>query len=113
MSEVINFYEGRVKQFVNSLRSDDSEMRKLLDNDYDRDNNTYILVEVRPDWTDPMIIRRHPFAKFKYVVSQNVWKLYWLRASGKWEGYTDLLETNDLDEIFTEIKNDPYGCFFG
>ncbi|MGM7551969.1 DUF3024 domain-containing protein [Myroides odoratimimus] len=113
MGATIDFNEGGIKQFVETLRSDDPEIRKQLDVDYDRDKNTYILVTVRPDWMDDTIIRRHPFVKFKYVGTQKVWKLYWLRANGKWQVYDELSETVDLDDIFKEIVSDPYGCFFG
>ncbi|MDM1533696.1 DUF3024 domain-containing protein [Myroides marinus] len=113
MGKIVDFDEERIKQFVESLRSDDPEIRKKLDNDFDKEGNTYILLEVRPDWMDPSIIRRHPFAKFKFIGTQKIWKLYWLRANGKWQLYDPLLEIKDLDQIFEEIKKDPYGCFFG
>ncbi|MDM1514587.1 hypothetical protein HX055_17875, partial [Myroides odoratimimus] len=48
MGATIDFNEGCIKQFVETLRSDDPEIRKQLDVDYDRDKNTYILVTVRP-----------------------------------------------------------------
>ncbi|MFZ5430428.1 MAG: DUF3024 domain-containing protein [Bacteroidota bacterium] len=28
-----------------------------------------------------------PIAKARFIASRNIWKVYWMRASGKWETY--------------------------
>jgi hypothetical protein len=38
------------------------------------------------------------------------WKLYWKRASGKWEFYT---QYKHLDTILKVIKEDEWACFWG
>ena len=53
------------------------------------------------------------FAKAKYVISRKLWKLYWMRASGKWELYKPSGEHDWLEGVIETIENDQYGCFFG
>jgi len=49
----------------------------------------------------------------RYVRCHDIWKLYWKRASGKWELYGPEGEANDLTELMVIIDRDDYGCFFG
>ena len=48
--------------------------------------------------------------KITYVKSQDLWKLYWMRADFKWHLYA---EYHDLDKLLKEVKTDPNGCFWG
>lgn len=113
MKEIVDFNESIVKQFVDTFRPEDLEMRKEIDYGYLYENNTFELFEVRPSWMNPKEKIRVSFAKFKFVKTQQVWKLYWKLGNGKWTTYGPLEETKDLLRIFDEIKNDPYNCFFG
>ena len=54
-----------------------------------------------------------PFAKLTFVKSKNIWKLYWKRASGKWETYGPKESSKELSTLVKEIEDDRYGCFFG
>ncbi len=113
MKEIIDFNERIVKQFVEALRPEDIEMRKKIDFGYSYQNNAFELFEVRPSWSNPNEKIKGYFAKFKFVKTQQVWKLYWRLSNGKWTTYGPLEETKDLFEVFEEIKKDPYNCFFG
>jgi len=59
------------------------------------------------DWTD------EPIAKFQYVASRGVWRLYCQRADFKWHRYTPLPESPVLDELVLEVDHDPTGIFWG
>jgi len=76
------------------------------------DNNVY-LSEVRPRWKDPDRWQAADFAKLRYIKSRNLWKLYWMRASGKWELYEPHPEARDLKTFVDTIDKDRLGCFFG
>ena len=71
----------------------------------------YILFETRPPWDGS----DHPWtrlavAKIIYVKSTATWKLYWMRASGKWNLYE---EHKSLNEAIKNIQTDAHGCFWG
>ena len=48
--------------------------------------------------------------KITCVKSQNLWKLYWMRADLKWHLYEQF---TDLDKLLEEVKTDPHHCFWG
>ncbi|MDO8532506.1 MAG: DUF3024 domain-containing protein, partial [Dehalococcoidia bacterium] len=66
----------------------DSVLRALAANGY-----VVEFFEIRPDWQDASIIRHHPYAKIRFVKNQQVWKLYWRRASEKYESYRPFPES--------------------
>ncbi|WP_074865655.1 DUF3024 domain-containing protein [Lysobacter enzymogenes] len=54
-----------------------------------------------------------PVVKFRYVRTRQVGQLFWLRASGKWQGYGPMLEALGLPELVEEVRRDPFCCFWG
>lgn len=111
--EPISMVEVQFRSFVNAKRPKDEEVRKQLDFGYSWDGQTALLFEIRPQWNDPANILELPFAKLRFVKSSKIWKLHWMRGSGKWEAYGPNPESSNLQELLTEINNDAYGCFFG
>src|SRR5688500_15151268 len=55
--------------------------------DYEVRNLAVVIIEARPDWTDPNLWIELDVAKLRYFRSRNEWRLYWKRASGKWSLY--------------------------
>jgi len=94
--EPISMIEVQLKSFVDAKRPKDEEVR-----------------EIRPQWNDPTNILELPFAKLRFVKSSKLWKLYWMRGSGKWEAYEPKPENVNLQLLLDEIDHDGYGCFFG
>lgn len=91
------------------------EIRSQLDLGFSYENNTFELYEVRPVWNSPdkNEFQKLSFAKFKYVKTQKIWKLYWQRGSGKWQSYEPLAEVSNIDLILACIDEDTFGCFYG
>lgn len=89
------------------------DIRPELDLGYDYDGSKIELYEIRPDWEDNSIIRHYPFARIRYVKSTNIWKLYWFRASGKWNEYQPFSQSPDLQALLDCIQEDAFGCFYG
>ncbi len=89
------------------------DIRSKLDVGYTFDGGVIEFFEIRPDWQDATIIRHHPYSKIRVVKNQQVWKLYWRRASGKWESYRPFPESPDLQVVLDCIEADAYGCFHG
>lgn len=72
---------------------------------------SYILFEMRPAWDDnSKPWTKYEIAKLSYVEKTESWKLYWRRASGKWELYREL---KTLAGVLNVIEKDKNGCFWG
>jgi len=113
MKEVININESTVKKYVESLRPENIEVRKQIDIGYSFDGQVIELFEIRPIWKEPKKYQKQPFAKIRFYKSKKIWKLYWMRASGKWELYEPFKSSTHLSKIIDIIKEDKYGCFYG
>ena len=72
-----------------------------------------LIAEDRPRWDKPEAWHAMDFAKLKFIRSHNIWKLYWKRASGKWQLYEPNSEDKNLANLVGTIKEDRFGCFFG
>ncbi|MBN2467405.1 MAG: DUF3024 domain-containing protein [Deltaproteobacteria bacterium] len=105
----------RIKNEVGGLCSQrtPAHLKDKLRFEYDVEKQDVFIYEVRPVWNNPKEHTKLPFAKLTYVKSRNIWKLYWKRASGKWERYEPKDSDKDLGLLVQEIDKDPYGCFFG
>ena len=110
--ETINFQEALIKQMVEEMRPP-AQIREKLDIGYSFENNTLILFEVRPRWNMPDEKIHLEFAKARFIKSQGLWKLYWMRASGKWELYEPMPEVKDIHSFFAIVNEDKHACFFG
>ena len=110
----IDINYAKVQAYVNARRPP-KEIRHKLDFGFKFEKNTFEIFEIRPVWNSPdqNDYLKLSFAKFRYVKSKNLWKLYWMRASGKWELYDPFPESKNLDKIIECIEEDAYGCFYG
>lgn len=75
--------------------------------------STVDLVEVRPAWNKPKRICETAVARIRWVATQRVWRLYWMRADLKWHAYPNLSEARTIAEALAEVDADPICCFFG
>ena len=89
------------------------DIRPQLDSGWRIENQSVYLFDIRPQWNDPSIIHHYDYAKATWVQSQKHWKIFWLRANGKWEPYPILPELGNLQLFLLETENDPAGCFHG
>ena len=110
---MIDINESTIKNFIHSIRPKDEKIRAEIDFDYSFDGKVALLYEIRPFWNDPTKKTKMEFAKIRFYKTKNEWNLYWMRASGNWKIYEPLSKSSHLEKLLNEIKNDPYGCFFG
>jgi hypothetical protein len=105
----------KVKRIVGGLCSEKTpdHLKEQLRFEYEIEKQNVIIFEVRPAWKNPSEFTRMPLAKLTYVKSENIWKLYWKRASGKWVLYEPKGSAKDLGVLVGEIDKDTHGCFFG
>jgi len=99
-----------VGTYIERIRPKDEDIRKRLDLAFRVEGQSVYLFEIRPDLTGR--IMTHDVAKTTFVRTENVWKVYWMRADLKWHAY----ETTNLKTITGFVKaveTDKYGCFWG
>lgn len=68
---------------------------------------------VRPAFKRPGEETEEPIAKVQFVRTQNVWRIFWMRADIKWHSYPNCPEAPSLTEALRVIDKDEMGCFFG
>jgi hypothetical protein len=86
--------------------------RAELDLGYQITGHSIELMEIRAAWNNPSQRVEHPFAKITYVRTANTWKLYWKRASGKWQAH-DPHEFRLFEMALQSVDRDECHCFFG
>ena len=80
---------------------------------YRVEGQSIFVYEDRPRWDKPSEWLAVDFAKLLYIRRQHIWKLYWKRASGKWELYEPKGKSRHLGVLIAAIDEDNWGCFFG
>jgi len=95
------------------LRRPPEAIRPKLDIIYRIESQSVLVYEVRPQWDDPTKITETPIAKTTFVQTQNVWKIYWMRANLKWYGYSPKPQVKSIKTFFEEVAEDNFNCFFG
>lgn len=86
-------------------------VRKELDLGYRIEEKSVIMFEIRPQFNKPDVIHHYDFAKATYVKKDDIWKVYWMRASGKWELYEPKPMVGKLKVWVKLVDEDKYGCF--
>jgi len=112
-AKTIDINEFTIKNYIESIRPENIEIRSQIDFGYSFDGNTAELFEIRPMWNNQKEIQNLPFAKIKFYNSKQLWSLYWMRASGKWELYDPFPNSTHLEKLINILKEDKHGCFFG
>ena len=111
-AHIVNIINRTMESFILRNRPP-VELRDKVDLGYSNQKNVIEIFEIRPIWSMPSETQQLPFAKIKYIKSRKIWKLYWMRASGKWQSYGPSPEYSNLEEALDEIDKDPFGCFKG
>ncbi len=110
--DIININEKRIADYIQTKRPP-VELRERVDLGYSFKNNEVILFEIRQKWNDPSKKNQLPFARCKYVKTQQIWKIYWMRASGKWELYEPKSKVTHIQSFIEIVESDEYSCFRG
>jgi Protein of unknown function (DUF3024). len=98
---------GRLKNFSGRLNARRAESKNVAR----RVKGGYVLIETRPRWDgNPGPWTECSVAKIIFHNPSRKWRLYWMRASGKWWFYGEYKTFGKTLEI---IKEDSRGCFWG
>ena len=76
------------------------------------DNNAVVLYEERPDFMAPGDWIEIPIAKFRYIKSRRIWRLYRQFRDLRWHLYEPLGEAPDFDALLAEVDEDPTSIFW-
>jgi hypothetical protein len=96
--------------------SPDPAVRAKLRIAYRGEGPAVVLFEARPHLLAPAsgdAWGEEPVAKFRYVASRRVWRLFCMHRDWKWHRYELLPESNSLAELTDEVGRDPSGIFWG
>lgn len=109
---MVTLHERIIQEFIKKKRPPES-IRAQVDLGYSFENQVLIIFEIRPSWRDEHKKIQVPIAKSRFIQSRGIWKLYWQRASGKWELCEPNGEIENISEVLKTIEEDSYGCFWG
>ena len=105
-------YERILRNHVDNVRPP-VEIRPKLDVGYEIDGQSVYIVEIRPQWRNPEVIQRLPYAKATFVRSKNQWNIYWMRSDLKWHSYDPLPKVKTLERFLKTVHEDAYHYFKG
>ena len=102
--------QSAVGTYIERIRPKDEKIRKQLDLGFRIEGQSVYLCEICPDMQGR--IMTYDVAKTTFVRTENVWKIYWMRADLKWHAYekTNVKSIGDFVKI---VETDKYGCFWG
>jgi len=108
----MHIFEIEIKQLIELIRPP-VDLRDQLDIGYSFVDYTLEVFEIRPRFDNPAVYLNIPIVKTKYILSKSIWKIYWMRANGKWVSYQPHAECKTLKEFFVLLEEDKHGCFWG
>ena len=104
--------EKTLDRFIQTHRPP-PHIRNELDLGFRLQGQSVELFEIRPVWNNPSQKMESPVAKATYVKTQNLWKIYWMRAALKWHSYPPAPHVLNIDEFLALVAEDKHACFFG
>jgi hypothetical protein len=75
--------------------------------------NEVVLFEERPGFQRRQEWHEMAVAKFRYVGTQRLWRLYCQHRDLRWHAYQALPEARDFQRLLNEVAADPTGIFWG
>lgn len=90
-----------------------SHVRDQLREGFYFDGPSIVLYESRPRFQRPSEWGEHGVAKFTYVKSRRVWRLFCQFRDLQWHAYEPLPEATSLARLVAEVDDDPTGIFWG
>jgi hypothetical protein len=104
--------EAETSLYVESKRPPE-KIRDKVDLGFKIEDQSVIIFETRAIWNKPKEKTELPFAKATYLKSKDLWKIYWMRANGKWHQYEPNPEVDQLVDFLNIVETDEHCCFKG
>jgi hypothetical protein len=71
------------------------------------------ILKSRPSYVKSYLWTDSPIARLKFDPTTMEWELFWMRASRKWQRYSDLEPTRNLKSLIDTIAEDRHSVFWG
>jgi hypothetical protein len=68
---------------------------------------------IRPAFNRPDEFVEEAIARITYIRTRELWRIFWMRADGKWHRYPPCPETGSLKKALQIVRKDDHHCFFG
>lgn len=101
-----------MENFIARIRPPE-HIRPKLDIGYKIEDQSIYVVEIRPKWNNPEIIKEYPVAKSTFVKAKNYWKVFWMRADLKWHSYPPQPTVKTIAAFIKLVEEDKHHCFWG
>ncbi|MGE0342243.1 MAG: DUF3024 domain-containing protein [Porticoccaceae bacterium] len=89
-------------------------IRSKLDLAFRINGQSIEIFEIRPRWKGaPGETMEHRVAKATYVKTQELWRVFWMRADLKWHSYPPVPRVGSVEEFLALVAEDKHACFFG
>lgn len=102
--------EKTLDRFIQAHRPP-PHIRNELDLGFRLQGQNVELFEILPVWDNPSQKMESPVAKATYVKTQNLWKIYWMRADLKWHSHPPAPHVLNIDEFLALVAEDKHACF--
>ena len=89
----------------------DPAIRDKVEIVYRLEGNCAYISERRPNWRDKSVYRDHDVAKFRFMVKDRRWTLFWRDGDLAWHQYADVRPARDLAELLPIVDSEP--IFYG
>lgn len=89
------------------------DMRNKVDLAYRIEDQSVIIYSIRPHWQNKSEKMEEPIAKTTWVHTQQVWKVFWMRADLKWHGYDPQPQVSTIEQFLELVNKDAHHCFWG
>lgn len=104
--------EQKIQTFLDRKRPPE-HIRHMMDLMCSIKEQSVFINEVRPHPVHPEEKIYPAVAKATFNRSRKIWKIYWQRASLKWDSYPPCPVVDDFSLFFKEVEEDRAGCFYG
>jgi len=105
--------EKIVGEFISQHRPP-PHIRPKLDLAFRIKGQSVEIFEVRPRWRGaPGETMEHSVAKATYIRTQDLWRVFWMRADLKWHGYPPMPRVGSIERFLALVAEDKHACFFG
>src|SRR5262245_36543111 len=104
----MSFSEFELKQIDETAgalcrRRSPVQHRHQLRIEYRIKGHDVLIYETRPDYRDSARWMEHGVAKLRYIRTAREWRLFWQRATLKWQAYEPLPSSPQVADLVAEV----------
>jgi hypothetical protein len=101
-----------LENYIDKIRPKE-ELRDRVDVSYKIENQSIIIFEIRPHYSQPGVKIESFVAKATFVKAKDYFKIFWLRSDLKWHSYSPHPTAENIQDFIRIVEEDKHGCFWG